>query len=81
MESLRVKRKYVELEVRLNSSGVEVIPVAYLPAYAGTALAIAKSEEVTTTMHIRYIHPPATDTYLKAYFLRRGWEVVESLQR
>lgn len=76
MSTLRVRRKYLELEVRRQPGGVRVIAVAFPPAYAETARLIAHSEEVVTTMHLRYIHSSPTNEYLETYFRRRGWEVL-----
>lgn len=75
MGLLRIKRKYLELEVRCNPDKVSITPVAYLPQFADTAKAIARSEEMVTTMHLKYIHSGASDQYLKNYFRRKGWEV------
>jgi hypothetical protein len=76
MEYLRIRKRYLELEVSYLSGNVLIQPAAFNPEYAYSAQVIARSEELFSTQHLNSIASKSPCKDLEAYFVRKGWEVV-----
>jgi hypothetical protein len=69
----------MELEVRYEPGVVLIELITYSKAYERSARVIARSEELLSNMHLKDIQSTAQYEDLKAYFKRKGWEVVGEL--
>lgn len=76
MESLRIRKKSMALEVTYKAGRISIEPLACYPEYERSVQVIAKSEQLLSAQHLKFINSGTPYEDLKMYFETKGWEVI-----